>query len=194
MGTLRHPPVADFLLAYKAKYPLRTLVETGTYKGDSTSWAARHFENVFSIDIRANDRADAFAALCNEELPSHHQVRLFLGDSKDVLPTIVPITQRPAAYWLDAHNAINLFGDRPDDCPLMAELDVIFQHDDAACILIDDAHCYTPPLPYDPKVWPTLRQIEDRARKAGYLFGNQHDVLVIAPPFASDLMRTHGWL
>ena len=188
MGTLNYPPLADFALHMKERCGLTHLVETGTFQGASTSWAAKHFDKVDTVDIRLDFMDQAIAACGDASNVVYH-----LGDSRTVLPKLVAEVTGPTLFWLDAHNASRLFGDGPDDCPVLDELYSILSSPFPHVVMIDDAHCFIPPLPHDPKEWPELWQIKASARRWSYVVGVAHDVIAVLPmECEEDLEKLKG--
>jgi hypothetical protein len=129
-------------------------VETGTFKGRTARWAARHFDRVITIEG-------------SERLYSEHSVTLkairnvepHLGDSRTILSALAK-SIGPAVFWLDAHwSSGETFG-HADECPLMAELTAI-SHRIGDVVLIDDARLFlhAPPEPHDPDQWPSIVDI-----------------------------------
>jgi len=177
MGHLSDPPIAEFALKLRDRIGIKRLVETGTYLGESTQWAALHFEEVDTLDIsedfvhKAMDRCDGL-----------QNITYRLGDSRKVLPRVVAKLTEPALFWLDAHNAAGLFGNGPDDCPIIEELMTILCSPHRHAILIDDATCFIPPQPHDPKAYPEISRIKAMAREAGRICDVAHDVVAIIPP------------
>ena len=51
MGALRMGPPFDIVLALKDAMGLRCFFETGTYVGDTTARAARHFARVVTVEL-----------------------------------------------------------------------------------------------------------------------------------------------
>jgi hypothetical protein len=173
MSTLRDPPVSRLVTHLATRYDLTTLVETGTFTGESTSWAAEHFSRVVTIDIRGDDRPAA-RARCQ----GHRNIEFLVGDTRTWLPDVVDALDRPALFWLDAHAAPGLFGDR-DDWPVLDELDFIVKSPFPHFILIDDAHCFLPGTPYP--ACPTIGEVEAKAWEGGYICHVVGDVIVGVP-------------
>ena len=92
----------------------------------------------------------------------------------------------PMMFWLDAHNAGQLFGSNGDDCPLLEELEAVLSTRQPHGIMIDDAHCFMPPVPYDPDKWPEIWRIKALAARYGYITGVAHDCIAIVPPSMAD--------
>jgi hypothetical protein len=131
-------------------------VETGTFYGGTTRWAANHFEIVHTIE-----RAESLYNLHSRELSQIKGVKPHLGDSRNVLPQIVKdIRGQRAVYWLDGHWSGGETAGEFDECPLLDELACL-----ANCtqdiILIDDARLFlcAPPLPHNPSQWATISEI-----------------------------------
>jgi FkbM family methyltransferase len=177
MGHLSDPPIAEFALKLRDRIGINTLVETGTYRGESTQWAALNFENVDTLDID-----EGFVHHAMMKCDGLENIKFRLGDSRKVLPRIVARLTGPALFWLDAHNAGGIFGDGPDDCPIIEELMTILCSPHRHAILIDDACCFIPPQPHDPEAYPEYGRIKAMAREAGRLCDVAHDVIAIIPP------------
>jgi hypothetical protein len=133
-------------------------VETGTYHGHTTRWAAAHFENVHTIE-RSQQLYDRHSA----ELARLPGVTPHLGDSKEILPGIVScLGDRRALFWLDGHWSCGETAGERDECPLLGELASLSTRTQDI-ILIDDAQFFlcTPPAPHDPSQWPSFADIID---------------------------------
>jgi hypothetical protein len=129
----------------------RTLVETGTFLGDSAALGARLFERVITIE-----KSPELHRTARERHPDLMNVEWLLGDSRDVLPQLD--LNEPAVFWLDGHWCGGDSAGEDCECPLLEELAAIGpQH----AILIDDARLFIapPPPPHDPSVWPPLEQL-----------------------------------
>jgi hypothetical protein len=157
------------------RFALTVLVETGSFEGDSTSYAAERFARVITIEIRAD-----YQGMARLRCAGRANVEFRLGDSRTVLPKVIAELGGPALFWLDAHASVGLFGDA-DDCPLLIELDAICRSPHMHYVLIDDAHCFIPPLRYDPAVWPELSRIVQKAAIGGYVHRLAHDVIALVP-------------
>ena len=117
-------------------------VETGTYQGGATRWAAEPFPTVFTIE-----RAEVLYLQQRDALARLPGVTPLLGDSRSVLPTIVAgLGDQRAVHWLDGHWSGGETAGADDECPL----------DDLARLFL----C-APPLPHRAAAWPTLPEIVD---------------------------------
>jgi hypothetical protein len=153
MGIERMGPPEELVLLLGQELDARTLVETGTYQGQTAAWAAWHFERVVTVEAAPElhrEAATKYGALAN--------VEFVLGDSRDVLTSLVSALVGPSLFWLDSHwsggSTCGAFG----ECPLLDELDAIRASPHEHAILIDDARMFesAPPLPHDPAEWPSI--------------------------------------
>jgi hypothetical protein len=132
-------------------------VETGTYRGDTAKWASAHFAEVYTIENSAI-LFDQYSAPLN----ALRGVHALCGDSRKLLPEILTnIGQKSAVHWLDSHwFGGDTGGGEQDQCPLMGELECLFQRTQDI-ILIDDARLFlsAPPMPHKPALWPTIFEV-----------------------------------
>jgi hypothetical protein len=186
MTTLSHDPIATFVTLLRDRFDITTLVETGTFEGESALWAAEHFANVVTIDIRDDDRGTAY-----QRCRDHRNIEFIHGDTRDALPEVIATLDRPALIWLDAHAAPGLFGDA-DDWPILDELEIINTSPHKHFILIDDAHCFLPGTPHP--ACPTFDQVAVLAIAYGYQCRFIDDVICVVPAdVAGELDLRAGW-
>ena len=157
-------------------------VETGTFQGATTRWAANVFDEVHTIEL-AQQLYDQHHA----ELAAIQGVRPYLGDSATLLPQIVSeLSTRPAVFWLDGHWSGGETAGEDNECPLLAELECIAGRRQDI-VLIDDARLFlcAPPKPHRPEQWPTLAEIlrifERHRADAPRLVQIIDDVIYIVP-------------
>ncbi|MFA5714368.1 MAG: hypothetical protein WC998_01335 [Candidatus Paceibacterota bacterium] len=149
----------ELALQLRDKYNLETFLETGTYRGESCLWAAEKFKSVISIEKDPRRYQKVMGATYKFE-----NIKLHLGDSRDLLFTILRDVRKPALIYLDAH----LFGYtkqgwiNDDQCPLKDELLAIRQIQIGHVIIIDDAKWFigTPEFDHDPKQFIRLDEIK----------------------------------
>ena len=106
MGNLHTEPLSGFVRFLQARYAIEAFVETGTYRGDATEFAAEIFPQVTSIEVDPACHAAALARLMGRN------VRLILGDSRAELPKVVGSLTGPALLWLDGHAGAGFHGRR----------------------------------------------------------------------------------
>lgn len=106
------------------------IVETGTYRGNTTELFAKTGLPVFTIE--GSPRIHGFA---RQRLRGYRNVVLMQGDSRERLRSLLhgslrDSTGEPAFFYLDAHwNA---------DLPLEEEVRIVFTQVPAAIVMIDD--------------------------------------------------------
>lgn len=100
----------------------KIFVETGTYRGDTVQLALNAgFEFVHTIEV---DRG--MYDKCAERFNGNPNVKLWFGDSVDIIPQILEELNEPATFWLDAHASGPLSGGKYAPCPLVLELESIY--------------------------------------------------------------------
>jgi len=102
----------------------RTLIETGSAKGDGIQYALNAgFQMVFSIEIDP-----AYYEHCVKRFQGNGRVILMQGDSKEILPEILAKTNEPVTILLDAHvtGPNQKHGEKL--CPVIDELKAIIDH------------------------------------------------------------------
>jgi hypothetical protein len=135
---------------------ITAFVETGTYHGNTTRWAAQHFDSVFTME-----QAEGLYQQHHQELRALGNVEPLYGDSKILLPQVIAkLGGRPALFWLDGHWSGGETAGENDQCPLLSELETLKDRR-GDILLIDDASLFlsVPPVPHDPAQWPTLPEI-----------------------------------
>lgn len=118
----------------------KIFVETGTYMGDTVKLALEAgFNMIHSIELNKPlyDRAV-------EMFKDEPRVKIWLGDSVDILPQIIKeIGNEPATFWLDAHASGPLKGGKSGGGPVVDELKMVAE---SPCkehtIFIDDKRLF----------------------------------------------------
>ncbi|HEY3951300.1 hypothetical protein [Phenylobacterium sp.] len=186
MGSLHTPPLSGLVRGLQRKHELQTFVETGTYLGGSTEFAAGVFPRVVTIEINPQYHEVAAA-----RLQPFASVTCRLGDSRTELPQVVSALEGPALFWLDGHAGVGQYGDT-DDCPLIEELAAIAASPFEHFVLIDDARAFLapPPPPFDPDRWPELAEVLSTIRqRTAYYCVVIGGVMICAPPAARADIR-----
>ena len=129
----RDVPKRALLRETARAHGLRTLIETGTYMGE-TSWALRHeFDRIETVELEPT-----LARLAAIRFGRTRNVRVHEGDSAEVLPRILAELAEPALFWLDAHPSTDRTA-RGTEIPLRRELAAIAEHPVAGhVVLVDD--------------------------------------------------------
>jgi hypothetical protein len=112
----------------KLQCPFDAIVETGTYRGESTLFFATAGCPVYSSEM--NPRYMGYAQV---RLWSRSNVSLFRGDSREFLRRLIQdsnVSKDRVFFYLDAH--------WHDDLPLREEIDLIFRHWARPVVMVDD--------------------------------------------------------
>lgn len=126
------------ILYAKRKYNLKTLVETGTYKGDMVRAVSVDFENIFSVELDA-----ALYSAAKKRFETEPHISIHQGDSVDFMRSICPMLDSPVLFWLDAHYSGGETAMGSQTTPVLDELDIINSHAPrGSVILIDDERCF----------------------------------------------------
>ena len=173
-------PHRESLLEMARALGANTFVETGTYKGKTTRWAASEFEKVHTVE-----RAKPFYDRYHQELEQLGNITTHFGDSREKLPVILDaLSGEPAVYWLDSHWMGGVTAGEDDECPLMDELSVLSAHTNNI-IMIDDARYFlcAPPSFHDAKHWPTMFDIASMYQSVfdDVFVQVFHDIIFIVP-------------
>jgi GT2 family glycosyltransferase len=160
--------------ALSSVLPFGTLVETGTFKGDTVAELESYFDKVVSIELSAALWADAV-----KRFEAYPHVQILRGNSQDRLRALQSELQNVGAlYWLDAHwcVATGTAGEL-SQCPLLNELQAIGKLNSESVVLIDDARLFlAPPLaPHEISHWPSFDQIVARLSS----LSTEHELMVV---------------
>ena len=178
MGVINFSIPESLVLNLVKNNNVKNFIETGTYKGNSSFWAAIHFDNVFTIELNKELYEETSS---RKDAPKN--ITFLQGNSKDVLPEFVNKLDGQSIFWLDGHWCMGA-GGKEDECPLMNELMAISKTKDSI-ILIDDARCFLGPLPppHNANDWPRIDEIFSLIRNyfPDYTSTIVEDVIVAVP-------------
>jgi len=154
MGVVNFSIPKELVLSIIRNTDIDNFVETGTYLGHTTFWAAHYFKKVYTIEISPKiSKQTALTSDCPKNID------FIVGDSRLEMPKLVRNLNGRSFFWLDGHWCSGA-GGKDAECPLMDELKAI-----SACekpvIFIDDARCFLGPLPapHNYEDWPTIDEI-----------------------------------
>lgn len=165
---------------------LRILVEGGTYTGGTALSSSRFFQTVYTIE-----KSDVMFETAKQRLANVANICQLQGDTREHLPSIISKNDN-ILFWLDAHWSGGQTYGNQDECPLLEELEIIFNSTlKNFAILIDDARLFLapPPLPHDFKNWPSIKEI-CQAVPDGFDVIVQDDVIYIVPSHVKMLAYT----
>ncbi len=147
-------PLMQFLIT---SFGVDTLVETGTWVGDTAVLSSRYFKEVYTVELGHIPFLDA-----QKRLKSLSNVHAAEGDSPTFLAEVIPAIRGKILFWLDAHWCS---GDSANTMPIREELEAIRQSGlKEGVILIDDIrhfHNLPPDYPEYGK-YPSLKWIQQK--------------------------------
>jgi hypothetical protein len=189
MGSVSFGAPREIIEKVRATFQVSTFVETGTYRGDTAAWASERFDRVLTIE-----GSPEFQRQAQERHAQRGNIEFLLGDSRSMLREVLSrLGSTPALFWLDAHWMPGSFG-KAQECPLLEEIEAIYQSPAEHFILIDDARLFLapPPLPHRASDWPdistVLTALGSTGRPANYTVV-YNDVIISLPGFARETMR-----
>ena len=98
----RCPPPAPakhmIIKDYARRFKLDTLVETGTCAGDTVEAVRGCFKRIVSIEL-----SPSFYLKAAARFAKYGHIRILHGDSGKLLGAVLRDIDRPALFWLDAH-------------------------------------------------------------------------------------------
>ncbi len=118
---------ADLFTAVLRALDCESIVETGTYLGNTTKYMADT-----SLPVYSCESSPVFFAIAKKELARKPNVDLFLGDSRAFLGHLIArgVHERRSFLYLDAH--------WNQDLPLVEELEIIARSWSEFVLMIDD--------------------------------------------------------
>jgi hypothetical protein len=117
-----------------------TLIETGTFHGDTVFACLPYFDSITSIEL-----SDELHKKATKRFLNNSKVKILHGASEQVLPKVLSQLYVPAVFWLDAHYSMGITAKGNQNTPILEELKLILSHPiKNHIILIDDARCFHP--------------------------------------------------
>lgn len=120
---------------YIDEYKYNIFLETGTFRGNTIEALKNDFKELYTIELSQQLYEDAV-----ERFKEDEKVKLFQGNSADVLSQIMEQINEPAIFWLDGHYSGGDTARADLNTPIFKELECVFKakyfpH----VLLIDDA-------------------------------------------------------
>ena len=150
---------------YADEFQVRTLVETGTFMGDTVEYFKTRFKKIISIEL-----SEELAMKAIERFKNNPNVTIIKGDSGVELSSILKGNTEPFLFWLDGHyshscnvnGSFIVTGKGELDTPIELELKSILSTNPKHVILIDDARCFNGEGDY-----PSIKHIKKIFEKSG---------------------------
>ena len=155
---------------YALTFSLDTLIETGTYLGETVLAVKDVFDNIFSIELD-----ETLAGRAQKKFSKYRHITILQGDSGEIIKDILSGIKKPCLFWLDSHYSGGLTTKGEYDTPILQELSHIFNHQiKDHVLLIDDARHFA-----GEKDYPTLQELQDFALKnrPGWSFSVRYDII-----------------
>jgi len=192
MGAIHFSLDANLVRALRARLPLESFVETGTFRGDTAHAMAPLFPSVHTIEL-----ADELYKRAVERLAPLQNVTVVHGSSPEALKGLSKTLRgKSILYWLDAHWCGGETSGAAYECPVLAEIAAIRSLNERSVVLIDDARFFIapPPHPHAPESWPLIAEViaaltalSDR-HKAWII----NDVIIFAPEACTPDIVSYG--
>ena len=115
-------------------------VETGTFRGTSTSFFLKIAPKVFSIEP-----SEFFYKNALKRFETKKNVEIFFGSSEEILPNLLPKIHGDCNFWLDGHYSGGDTFQGENNCPIPQELELIKKNKlnfNKILILIDDVRLF----------------------------------------------------
>jgi predicted O-methyltransferase YrrM len=139
------------------EYGIQSVIETGTWIGGTARAMSSMVRQLYTVEVNHE-----FYMQAQQILGTLPNVRQFLGQAQDFLPSLIRAAKKPTLYYLDAH----WHGSHP----LLEELEHVVAGDESPIIVMHDMQVPGhPELKYDPRpgglpycyewVEPVLRKI-----------------------------------
>jgi hypothetical protein len=143
----------------RSALPITTLVETGTFRGDTVAACLNEFDEIISIE-----HSEELHEKARRRFAGQSSVTLLCGHSPDCLRELsASLKKKSVFFWLDSHWCAGAGSSeaRASQCPLLDELDAIGQLNAESVIAIDDARYFLspPPSPHRLSEWPSFQAI-----------------------------------
>jgi len=190
MGIVRNGPPSELILRLKDVYHIEDFIETGTYRGDTSLWAASHFHRVHTIEYSKEIYEDTVTKLGNTK-----KITFLFGDSRLVLQQIILQLKNSALFWIDSHwSGGNTYGIN-DECPLIEEISIINNSEHQHFLFIDDARLFLSPPPHPHQVyqWPSIDKVTEalQSGRKKYYITILDDVINAVPESAKDTVASY---
>ena len=179
MGAITFGIPKELVLQLKDIFKVTNFIETGTFKGRTTLWASKNFQQVFTVEYSSSLYEAAV-----KQFAGNPNITCLFGSSPVKLPEILDQLSTPAIFWLDAHWCGGSTYGEGDECPLIDEITLILQKPQNHIIMIDDARLLLKPPSkiHASDQWPGLNEIISLlSTRPGYYTFTCEDVIVSIP-------------
>jgi hypothetical protein len=149
-------------------------IETGTYKGDTTTFLAVNSPGVFTIEPSEKYYLQALARFANNS-----KVQVIQGSSEEILEDLIVSLKSGLNFWLDGHFSGGETFLGSSLTPIITELkiiDKIFnQTDFKFMVAVDDIRLFKGSTSHE-SGYPELKSLVDWAEENNYQWHIEHDI------------------
>lgn len=139
----------------RRKYNIQTFVETGTFEGKCSEWAAKIFKNVYTVELSK----DIYKST-QERLKDIKNIHCHFGNSSEFIKDVTLNMDEMMFFWLDAHYSFGRTAGKDILHPLLTECSCISSHKQKHIIFIDDVRFLFFPRDVDfIHRWPRIDEI-----------------------------------
>ena len=133
---------SDYLAMIEEATNALCFLVTGTYLGDTTEIAAKHFPFIHTIEL-----GNQLFEKAKKRFSKKKNIHLHLGDSAELLPGILKQIKDKSVIFLDAHFSMGTTAKGKDNTPILTELNHIKKNAHTnSIIIIDDIRMFYEPL------------------------------------------------
>jgi hypothetical protein len=151
-----------------------SFVETGTFLGDMIEAQMNNFSQLYSIELSVPLYLNA-----KKRFQNSPKVEILNGDSGSVLVSLAKELSKPSIFWLDGHYSGGFTAKGEKDCPIIEELDAIFNGSRLKhIILIDDARLFV-----GQNAYPTIEELKRyiSSKELHYQLNIENDIIALTP-------------
>jgi hypothetical protein len=127
------PNILDIVYEKTGTQKTRHYIETGTFLGRGISSVLNNYDTIHSIEL-----SEKWYNYNVEQFKDHSHVKMYHGDSKQVLPMLLETIQEPVTIYLDAHYSGGQTEFGEEETPLLYELAILKERKFDDIIIIDD--------------------------------------------------------
>lgn len=136
--SIHFPEKIKVMDKYINQYNFNIFIETGTFRGDTLYRLRNKFRNLYSIEL-----SEYYYNFAQKRFRNIKNINLILGNSGKKLGELVKNINEPIFFWLDGHYSAGLTAKADKECPMIEEIDAIFENSKFKnLILIDDARLF----------------------------------------------------
>ena len=149
-------------------------IETGTYKGDTTTFLAMNSPGVFTIEPSEKYYLQALARFSRNS-----KVNVIQGSSEEILEDLIVKLKSGVNFWLDGHYSGGETFLGSSLTPIVAELKIIDKvlnrTDFNFMVAIDDIRLFKGSAAHEIG-YPELKSLVNWAEESNYQWHNEHDI------------------